>query len=611
MLLPIFFFFGLESWLGKYDQHSKYLSQLRESLLASGEVENRNSDRISSIISSIDEGDFSKAGECLLVGRAEGGWCKVNTDDDFYKSIAVYDILKGGYKDRAGEYIKDYRENILKKRDGDGYLPFDFEYNILSYDDLNSWSYFNQSISAKRYSYYSTTQADSALGKNQLVTDNFGPDISYSNVAPIAGGRFRILAISDSFAAGHGLTSMDDTWARELERQLNEIEDKYEVVVLAQNGAGYKEFLGWVNEGYIKSIDPDLVLLSYFNNDFNLLYDFENNLSGGGGGLELKGLDKELVFYLRCFEKEDDLFGRSLKKVNKFLPSTYRFYKFSSCGERLSKFDSSNLIDEVGVVASYKKIDTLIKAPIFLYNITKDMLSDDQKTEILAEIQKNGLYFINNPSGLRRLNNGMCSIGFIKKLENCEEFIANKFNAHFNRFYNKREIKAEVREIKNKIDLALVNGGGNRDSFLRVNKNEDIIVDYLPNTLFVSNESRDRASVGLLKGVSYGYGRNSENFCVPFDRKGVILNFNQYLTEGKEIKISSEYQGAGLGLVSRGYDSEGKLVYGKAIELKPGSPISFFGSESVRGIVVLSNNKNCSSINLENSDEFLLQVEIS
>jgi hypothetical protein len=597
--------------LGKYDQHSKYLSQLRESLLASGEVENRNSDRISSIISSIDEGDFSKAGECLLVGRAEGGWCKVNTDDDFYKSIAVYDILKGGYKDRAGEYIKDYRENILKKRDGDGYLPFDFEYNILSYDDLNSWSYFNQSISAKRYSYYSTTQADSALGKNQLVTDNFGPDISYSNVAPIAGGRFRILAISDSFAAGHGLTSMDDTWARELERQLNEIEDKYEVVVLAQNGAGYKEFLGWVNEGYIKSIDPDLVLLSYFNNDFNLLYDFENNLSGGGGGLELKGLDKELVFYLRCFEKEDDLFGRSLKKVNKFLPSTYRFYKFSSCGERLSKFDSSNLIDEVGVVASYKKIDTLIKAPIFLYNITKDMLSDDQKTEILAEIQKNGLYFINNPSGLRRLNNGMCSIGFIKKLENCEEFIANKFNAHFNRFYNKREIKAEVREIKNKIDLALVNGGGNRDSFLRVNKNEDIIVDYLPNTLFVSNESRDRASVGLLKGVSYGYGRNSENFCVPFDRKGVILNFNQYLTEGKEIKISSEYQGAGLGLVSRGYDSEGKLVYGKAIELKPGSPISFFGSESVRGIVVLSNNKNCSSINLENSDEFLLQVEIS
>ena len=609
MLLPIFFFFGLESWLGKYDQHSKYLSQLRESLLASGEVDNSNSDRISSIISSIDEGDFSKAGECLRAGRAEGGWCKVDTEDDFYKSITVYGILKGGYKDREGEYIKDYRENILKKRDVGGGIPFDFEYKFLSYDDINSWSYFNQSISAKRFSYYSTTQADLITGKNELVNDNFGPDITYSNVAPIAGGRFRILAISDSFAAGHGLTSMDDTWARELERQLNEIEDKYEVVVLAQNGAGYKEFLRWASEGYIKSIDPDLVLLSYFNNDFNLLYDFENNLSAGRGGLELKGLDKELVFYLRCFEKDDDLLGRGLNKVNKFFPSIYRFYKFSSCGEELSKVDSSELVDKVDVVTSYKKIDTLIKAPIFLYNITKDMLSDNQKTEILTEIQKNGLYFINSPEGLKRFNNGMCLIGFVKKLENCEEFIANKFNAHFNRFYNKGEIKAEVREIKNKIDSALANGSGNRESFLRVNKNEEIIVDYLPNTLFVSNESRDRSSVGLLKGVSYGYGRNSENFCVPFDRKGVILNFNQYLTDGKEIKISSEYQRSGLGLVSRGYDADGKLVYGNAIELKPGSPISFFGSESVRGIVVLSNNKNCSS-NTDIIDEFLLQIEL-
>ena len=609
MLFPIILLSGLEVYLGKYDQHSKYLSQLKESLHASGEVGNRNSDRISSIISSIDKGEFSKAGECLRVGRAEGGWCKVDTEDDLYKSITVYDILKGGYKDRAGEYIKDYRENILKKRDGVGYLPFDFEYNFLSYDDINSWSYFNQSISAKRFSYYSTTQADLIPGKNELVTDDFGPDITYSNVAPIAGERFRILAISDSFAAGHGLTSMDDTWARELERQLNEIEDKYEVVVLAQNGAGYKEFLRWASEGYIKSIDPDLVLLSYFNNDFNLLYDFENNLSGGGGGLELKGLDKELVFYLRCFEKDDDLLGRGLNKVNKFFPSIYRFYKFSSCGEELLKVDSSELIDKVDVVASYKRIDTLIKAPIFLYNITKDMSNDVQKTEILTDIQKNGLHFINNPSGLRRFNNGMCLIGFVKKLENCEEFIANKFNAHFNRFYNKGEIKAEVREIKNKIDSALANGSGNRESFLRVNKNEEIIVDYLPNTLFVSNESRDRSSVGLLKGASYGYGRNGENFCVPFDRKGVILNFNQYLTDGKEIKISSEYQGSGLGLVSRGYDVDGKLVYGNAIELKPGSPISFFGSESVRGIVVLSNNKNCRS-NTDIIDEFLLQIEL-
>jgi hypothetical protein len=52
------------------------------------------------------------------------------------------------------------------------------------------------------------------------------------------------------------------------------------------------------------------------------------------------------------------------------------------------------------------------------------------------------------------------------------------------------------------------------------------------------------------------------------------------------------------------------VVYGNAIELKPGSPVSFLGSESVRGLVVLSNNKNCDSKNLDNSDEFLLEVEL-
>jgi hypothetical protein len=51
------------------------------------------------------------------------------------------------------------------------------------------------------------------------------------------------------------------------------------------------------------------------------------------------------------------------------------------------------------------------------------------------------------------------------------------------------------------------------------------------------------------------------------------------------------------------------VVYGNAIELKPGSPVSFLGSESVRGLVVLSNNKNCDSNDII-TEEFLLQVEI-
>ena len=446
---------------------------------------------------------------------------------------------------------------------------------------------------------------------NDNIDGSYGPDINYSSVAPIAGGRVRILAISDSFGAGHGLMSMDDTWGRELERQLNQIEDRYEVVVLARNGAGYQEFLRWAQEGYVEALDPDLVLLSYFDNDFNLLFDFGKERTGDRyGGLELNGLDKELVFYLRCFQLDDDLIGSSFKKLNKIFPSIYRFYKFSRCGEGLSRLDSTNLIDRVGVVGSYAEIDSLIKVPIFLYELKKVHAKDEQKIEILDEINKNGLHFINNPKGMRPMKDDMCFIGFINKLENCEKYIANKYNGHFNRYFNKGEIRSEVTVIKNRIDLAVAESKGNRDNFLRINKSEAIIVDYLPNTLFVSNTSKSSSNVGFFYGEGYGYGRSSENFCVPFNRKGVVLNFNRYLTEGKEIKISSEFQGSGLGLVSRGYDEQGKVIYGKAFELKPGSSVSFIGSESVRGVVLLSNNKNCSSKDIDINDEFLLQVEI-
>ena len=616
ILLPTFFLFGLEAYLGRYDQHSKYLGELRDSLIVTAEAGNGRTEVLDSIISSINNNDFSNAAGCLWSSPTVYNECSVYKAYNIYKSVSDLDLLKGGYRDREDEYIKDFRDNIISKRDSlKSVASFDFEFDYLSDNDIESWSNFNQKISGKRYGFYARAEADLPQSKDLYINGSFEPTISYSNVAPIPGGRFRILAISDSFGAGHGLLSLDDIWAKELESQLNFIEDKYEVVVLAQNGAGYKDFLKWVEGGYIKAIDPDLVLLSYFSNDFNLLYDSDNNLLSDGG-LELNGLDKELVFYLRCFEKDDDLLGRGLNKVNKFFPSIYRFYKFSSCGEELAKVDSSELIDKVGVMESYKKVDKIIDVPLFLYKIESrfdskyDLLAHAAQNDILVELMNDGFVFINNSLKLVPNNDVDCGGIYFRDYENCEGFKSNKFDGHFNRYFNKLHIKSEIASIKEYIDLALSNGSGNRESFLRVNKNEEIIVDYLPNTLFVSNESRDRSFVGLIDGFKYGYGRSSVNFCVPFDRKGVVVNFNKYLTEGKEIKISSEYQGAGLGLVSRGYDKDGRVVFGEAVELKAGGSVTFLGSELVRGLVVLGNNRDCSSNDIDNSEEFLLEIEI-
>jgi hypothetical protein len=607
ILLPIVFLFGLESYLGKYDQHSKYLSQLKDTLLASMKENGNTIESAPVIIAKIESGNFSEAAKCLRAGNAAEEKCREDKSKISYKSISNIDILKGGYEEVSSEYIDNFRDRIIKREFiRSENLSFDFDYNFISDKDIKPWLKFNQEISKERFSYFTATRVNSGLNKAEYVNGGsvFQPDIFYSNAPPIIGGRIRILAVSDSFGAGDGQLNIDETWPRELETQLNLIEDKYEVVVLAHGGAGYNDFLNWVEEGYVEALAPDLVLLSYFSNDFNLLHDF----GGNNNSFNLLNFDKELLFYLRCFEKEDNLVGKSLKRFDRFYPSIYRYYKFSNCGEKLSRYEDKSLINKIEIINAYNDIDKLIKVPTFLYNIESVLNSQTGYLKILEVINKNGFRFINNSVKGVSDNYSACDINS-SNFRTCEDFKVNKFDGHFNRYYNKKHISSQIANIKGNIDKATPNSLDSIDRVLRINKSSDLIVDYLPNTLFVSNSS-EGSKVALIKGESYGYGYGSKNFCVPFDRKGVVLNFNRYITEGKEIRVSSEFQGSGLGLVTRGYDSEGRVVYGKAIELKPGAPITFTGSESVRGVVVLSNNKNCSSNEIDISEEFLFNVEV-
>ena len=607
MMMPVVFLFGLESYLERYDVHTKYLSQLKDTLLLSMSEKGSEIEGAPGIIARIESGNFSEAAACLRAGNIAEQKCRLDRSKIRFKSISNIDILKGGYKKRDSEYIEHFRDKVINNdvilsED----LIFDFNYGFLPNKDIQPWQKFNREISSKRFGYYSSASVNRGLDKIEYINGGsvFEPNIFYSNAAPIEGGRIRILAISDSFGAGEALLSTDDTWAKELEYQLNKIEDKYEVVVLAHTGAGYKDFLNWVEEGYIEAIDPDLVLLSFFQNDFNLLHDF----GGDNKSFNLLNFDKELVFYLRCFEKEDDFIGKSLKRLDRFYPSIYRYYKFSNCSEELSRYDGTGLINTLEIVNTYKDIDTLIKVPTYLFKIESVLNLKNTDLNILNTIKKNGFRFINNSVVGVSNNSSACDI-YSSKFRTCEDFKANIFDTHFNRHYHKIYIEDQIMEIKNSIDKAFINPKNSIEGASRINKSADIIVDYLPNTLFVSN-NKESSTVALLKEESYGYVFSSENFCVPFDRKGVVLNFNRYLTEGKEIKISSEFQRSGLGLVSRGYDKEGREVFGEAIELLPGKPVRFIGSESVRGIVVLGNNKSCGSSDRDNKDEFLLEVEV-
>jgi hypothetical protein len=605
MFLPIFFLFGLDSYLGRYEYHSKYLSQMKDRMLDSVEMSGNKITNFPLIIDSIDKGNYSMAAYCLRFEMAAGERCRFDKSGIKFESISNIDIRNGANIDRSSERIDDFKEKVMLE--GSVYNNgFDYDYDTIADNDISSWMEYNNTT-RKRFGYFSDTKITDTGEKVEYFNwgSAFKPGISSSSVTPIEGGRIRILAISDSYGAGDGLISSEDTWARELESQLNSIEDRYEVIILAQSGAGYNEFLNWVKQGYIEAIDPDIVLLSYYRNDFNLLHD----LGSDGNDFKNISIDTEFVFYLRCFEEDDDFFGRGLKRFIKFLPNIYRFYKFSSCGEEIALNDGNALINHVDVVESYKEIDSLINVPLYLYQLESTLQSDEMHNNTLNTIRENGLSFIVNKEDRSVIHNENCLDIYSSNFKNCEIFKANKFDSHFNRFYYKKHIENNIVEIKNRIDTSISNRE-TRGSEFRSNKSQLVIVDHMPISLFVSNKSSGSASVGLIKGELYGYGLSSQNFCFPFNRKGVVINFNRYLTEGREIRVSSKFQREGLALISRGYDSEGREIFGKAEELSAASSVSFVGSESVRGLIVLGNNKDCSSKEIDINEEFLLEVEV-
>ncbi|MBZ0288722.1 MAG: SGNH/GDSL hydrolase family protein, partial [Anaerolineae bacterium] len=84
-------------------------------------------------------------------------------------------------------------------------------------------------------------------------------------VKPDAPGLTRIAVVGDSFAAGHGINNIDDTFPQLLEKKLG---DNYDVNLIAQSGWDTDVEEAWLN-GYPKH--PQIVILSYYLNDIDYL----------------------------------------------------------------------------------------------------------------------------------------------------------------------------------------------------------------------------------------------------------------------------------------------------------------------------------------------------
>lgn len=90
--------------------------------------------------------------------------------------------------------------------------------------------------------------------------------LGYRDYEPIEGDDVqRVVILGDSFAMGHGINNLDETFPQMLEKQLGE---GYDVNVVAQSGWDSDVELHYLDT---YPLEPDIVVLSYYLNDIDHL----------------------------------------------------------------------------------------------------------------------------------------------------------------------------------------------------------------------------------------------------------------------------------------------------------------------------------------------------
>lgn len=117
--------------------------------------------------------------------------------------------------------------------------------------------------------FYITTDGYGFTAMNYHWYQNFGyahdNSLGYRDYEPQPDAETRIAVVGDSFAMGHGINNIDDTFPQIIERELG---DSYDVNVIAESG--------WDSNVQVYRLDdypyePDIVILSYYLNDIDHL----------------------------------------------------------------------------------------------------------------------------------------------------------------------------------------------------------------------------------------------------------------------------------------------------------------------------------------------------
>ena len=418
------------------------------------------------------------------------------------------------------------------------------------------------------------------------------------------GSSLKILAVSDSYGIGAGLINNNDSWPGVLELGLLSKGVDVEVSKIVKNGADFPDFLEMLSRDNIEALDPDIIVLSHFQNDF----------------APISWLSKPQ--YLRCLSSGfGDNFIDSFARGN--LSHIYSFVLARKCDAKKLEREVDNKGDSKGEYYVNLANDPL--AEWYKSNM-KEIINNAKGRPIIIQPLFNG----NNESffNIKEALGYLESIGYIipdfeiSEVDSYTKVIGDKrlvalypVDGHYSRIYNTYLTKMAISEIDKiiakdfkdklkKADLAKTPSiiATAPRTFIA---DENLFLQYERRVtpLYVSKISPELNRAGVVVGDII-----DEVLCTSINRAHVrvYLNLEKHIEDNLSIEIkSSEAPIAAAGIY---YSAEGEEMYTAIEVLEPGDVISLPKSKKIIGLLFGSPLSGCSEDELWSMPSFLAQL---
>ena len=447
--------------------------------------------------------------------------------------------------------------------------------------------------------YYSNQIKDLSFSKLDRVHDYYPSKYKRDSTA------LNILAVSDSYGVGGGLINGNDSWPGVLEMNLLKKGINVEVSKMVKNGADFPDFVEMLSKKNIKILDPDIIVLSLFHNDFSPISwvskpEYLRCLSAGLGDnfIDRFARDKISFVYSLVLSKRCD--SQKLENGVKT--------KGDDKGQFYINLDSDPLAiwykDTMKEIIKNAEGRPVIIQPLF----NGDNDSYHNIKEVLEYLRSIG--FIIPEVDITELD------GFAKYLGAKKVFSLYPVDTHYSRMINNQLSKMSFDEIIKVLEK------DKKYKFSKIDlSNTPTIVATTPRTfisdvnlqlqyergetpLYISKLSPELLRGGLTEGDTI-----DEVLCTQNNRASVRVYLNQlkHSEESLSVEIkSSESQIAVAGIY---YSPEGEDLFTPIEILKPGDTTSFSFSRKIIGLLFGAPMSGCAVEELWTMPSFIAKLE--